>query len=583
MRSSLILGFCLVLLLPAIATAHYTHGVGDAFALVRVTDEAGPSLQDAGLYLVAEVPEGYLAFLDAPELAYLMAAGVPIEVLVEKDDKSLEYLIAFEHDHDHPLADPHPAAKTLYQGDGYRIMAVPATLIAEQPNCVPEIQRVFRRPLSFVRRPWPEPASGDREVVVEPAIANAIADITQPPLEDQVQTLQDFVTRHSQYNGGYLASLWIRDRFLSYGYTDVTLHDYNSWNDNVVCVKPGTVFPDEYIVIGAHYDSINYSNNSDAPGADDNATGSVAVLEAARVLAGIDFERTIVFICFSGEEEGLVGSDAWAGDAAAAGMDIIGMINLDMICYRVAGDTEDLDIISNGASQQMADLAFEAIAAYVPELATVEGYLVSGTSDHAAFWSHGFRAIFLFEDSGNYSPYLHTASDVMGLSANDFPFMLKNVKAATATLGVLARPFHVAISHVPQGNSEEYGPFELTAEIVSAEPLDTGSLELLYRTDGGGFVSLPLLPSGGPDEYAATIPAQVPGTHVEYYLKASDLSGNTSYHPDQAPATLHDFRVGINFVLREDGETGGVGWTLGVPGDDADTGHWILADPVGTA
>jgi hypothetical protein len=586
MRRVLPIAICLALLAPLTALAHYTHGVGDAFALIHAGTEDGPALQDSGLYLVAEVPEGFLAFVDAHELSALESQGIRIDVLVERDDKSLEYLIVHDHEHagepGHELAEPHPQAQPLYRGEHYQVMAIPADLLEAQPNCVPELQRVFRRPLSFVRTPWPDQPLATRAVTIDQAIVDALANITQTPLQDQVQTLQDFLTRHSEYNGGLEASYWIRDRFLSYGYTDVSLQDYNSWNDNVVCVKPGTVSPDEIIVIGAHYDTINYSNNGDAPGADDNASGSVAVLEAARVLRDVECERTIVFICFSGEEQGLVGSDAWASEAADAGLDVVGMINLDMICYVASGDAEDIDIIANGASQPMADLAYEVIDTYVPELAAVEGYLTSGTSDHASFWANGYRAIFMFEDSGSYSPYIHSANDIIGLSANDFPFMLKNVKAAVALTAVMARPFHVALAHEPLGHTEGTGPFLVTAEILAATALDEGSLELRYRVDGGAFVTAPLVATGQPDQYGAEIPAQSGGAHVEYYLTAADVEGFTATDPETAPVVLHSFRTGVDFVFADDGEED-LGWQLGAPGDDATTGQWILADPVGTA
>lgn len=586
MRRLLPLALGLLLLIPCLASAHYTHGVGDAFALVRAGSEDGPALQDEGLYIVAELRDGFLAFIDDHELAHLRAEGITVEVLVEKDDASREYLIV--HDHEHPAGaghahpEPHPSAELLFTGDHYRIMSVPAELLEAQPNCVPELQRIYRRPLSFVRTPWRDATLAARSVTTDPDVVEALAGITESPLQDQVQTLQDFDTRHSEYTGGELASYWIRDQFFSYGYLDVTLHDYNSWNDNVVCVKPGAVYPDEIVVIGAHYDSINYSNNADAPGADDNASGSVAVLEAARVLRDIEFERTIVFICFSGEEEGLVGSDAWASDAADAGLDIIGMLNLDMIAYRAAGDAEDLDIIWNGASEPMADLAFEVIDAYVPELAAVEGYLTSGTSDHASFWANGFRAIFFFEDSGNYTPYLHTANDIVGLSANDFPFMLKNVKAAAAYTATLARPFHLAVAHEPLPHSEGTGPFPVTAQILADGTLDETSLQLRYRVNEGAFTTLPLVATGDPDQFGAVIPAVPFGARVEYYLTASDTDGFTVTEPSDAPIVVHSFHAGVSFAFTDDGEAS-TGWQFSAPGDNATTGHWILADPVGTS
>ena len=104
----------------------------------------------------------------------------------------------------------------------------------------------------------------------------------------------------------------------------------------MVAVQPGALVPDEIVVIGAHYDS--YSRLSPEPGADDNATGVAAVLETARILAPGEYERTIVYIAFSGEEQGLVGSEAWASDARARGLDIRAVINIDMIGYVAPGD-----------------------------------------------------------------------------------------------------------------------------------------------------------------------------------------------------------------------------------------------------
>lgn len=580
MRRFLLLAL-FVLAFAMSAQAHYNHGVGDALAVVHLGSEEGPNLQDAGLFIVAELPDGFLAFIDDHELDHLQAAGVGVDVLVAKDDESLEYLIVRDRKEAGPAAAPPASSSELYRGLGYRVLSVPAEQLAAQPALVPEFQRVFRQPLSFPRTPWADTPLMMRDVAMDQSIADALAEITAPPLQDQVQALQDFVTRNSEYSGGEQASYWIRDKFLSYGYLDVTLQNYNSWNDNVVCVKPGAVNPDEYVVIGAHYDSINPSNNADAPGADDNASGTVAVLEAARVLRGIEFERTIVFIAFSGEEQGLVGSDAWASDAADAGLDVVGMINLDMIAYLESGDTEDLDIIWNGASQPMADLAFEVIDAYVPELTAVEGTLTWGSSDHASFWANGYRALFLFEDSGSYTPHLHSSNDIVGLSANNFPFMLKNVKAGTALTAVMARPFRVAVDHEPLVHSESVGPFDVTARIQAAGTLDTAALELRYRVGGGSFTAVPLAATGNPNEYAATIATVGAGALVEYYLSAADLDGYTATSPDQAPVVLHAFRAGINQVFTDDGEAD-LGWQLGAAGDNATTGLWILADPVGT-
>jgi hypothetical protein len=259
-------------------------------------------------------------------------------------------------------------------------------------------------------------------------------------LKTRVLKLQDFGSRHSMHQGGDQASVYIRNYLLSRGYTDVSFHDYNNWNDNVLCVKQGAVNPNQYVVLTAHYDS-DSTDIDDAPGADDNATGTAGIMEAARVMASYEFQRSVIFIAFSGEEQGLVGSEAWAAVAAETGMNIVGVVNLDMLCYLDEDDAEDLDIVSNKASLPLMDLAAEAIATYVPDLAQVRGRLKGASSDHVAFWHNGYRAVTFIEDTRSYSPYIHTPNDIVGLSANNFDFMLKNVQAAVATVASLARPY----------------------------------------------------------------------------------------------------------------------------------------------
>ncbi|MBM4117888.1 M28 family peptidase, partial [bacterium] len=293
MRKRLLACLALLCLTASLASA---AGTGRQLVRIAGAGETGPALVDREVFLVAELPaaDGYLAFVDAAELAQLRAWGRAVEVLDPSDDGSREYLIAYRHAPGAAhTAHPDPAgARVLLDAAQYRLLSVPAGDLALTPSCLPDIQRVFRRPLRFARSPWTE-AAPLRDV--DPVITAMVAGVVQSELQSQVQTLQNFGTRHSQYAGGLNASLWIRDQFLSYGYTDVTFHNYNSWNDNVVCVKPGAVYPDRYVVIGGHYDSTNFSGDSYAPGADDNATGTVGVLQAAKAMAGREFEYTAIF------------------------------------------------------------------------------------------------------------------------------------------------------------------------------------------------------------------------------------------------------------------------------------------------
>lgn len=552
--------------------------VDRSLVYIRTAGENGPSLTGAGLELATEIPGGFLAFLTDADLADLTAWGIA-HVIVAKDDPATEVLIQYEvgaGDRITPLADD---AQILHRERDFAIVRMPYD---EERilSCLPDIQRVFRRPLRFVSTPWEGPAP-DKLRSADPAIAAMVETVTQGWLQDQVQILQDFGTRHSQQNGGLLASYWLRDQFLAYGYTDVTLHSYNTWNDNVVCVKPGTVTPEKYVVIGGHYDSIT-STPAVAPGADDNATGTVAVLAAARAMADYEFEHSVVFLAFSGEEQGLYGSAAWASEAAAAGLDIVGALVMDMLGYRAAGDAADIDIISNASSQPLRDLIDEVITLYVPDHVAVTGSLPFGaSSDHASFWNNGYRAILFFEDSGQYSPYIHTVNDIIGPSVNDVAFMNDNVRTAVAATAALARVFSIAIVHDPLTHSQQNGPFEVSCRIIAAEPLDPASLQLHYRSGGSSFTTVALTASGEPDVFLATIPAQPSGILVEYYLSAADQLGRTAVSPDGAPAETYAFRPGLEIVLDDDGEED-LGWTLGLPSDTATSGLWVRDAPVAT-
>lgn len=417
-----------------------------------------------------------------------------------------------------------------------------------------------------------------RTVTHDPAIQAMVDAVDIITMSTKVNDLVAFGTRKSTTTGGVQAQNYLVAQFQALGYSDVTTFDYNSYCDNVIAVKPGVATPDRIYVIGGHYDSI--SNVTAAPGADDNASGTAGVLEAARVLASRSFESTIYFIGWSGEEQGLVGSDAWCDWAVQQGLDIRGYINLDMEGY--LSTPRDLDVLSNTGSTWLRNLVFELVPLYVPTLSLIDGFLTSGSSDHASFWDHGYAALFFFEDSDNYSPYIHTANDVVGTSLNNYQFMKENVQAAVATMATLAVPFTLTVDHTPLSDTPNTAdPYLVTARIIAAAPLLADSLQVFYRT-GGGFIPVRLDPTGSPGEYAAEIPAQPTGTLVQYYLRARDEAGHVKTDPAGAPGEAHAFMTGIEVAFADDFESD-QGWTVGAAGDAATTGIWLRADPVGTA
>ena len=168
-----------------------------------------------------------------------------------------------------------------------------------------------------------------------------------------------------------------------------------------------------------------------APGADDNASGVAAVLEAARILAPYDLDFTVRFIAFSAEEWGLYGSRAYAAGIQGSGQRIRGVINLDMIAYADAMP-EDLQIIVNPQSSWLA-IVFLAGSSYGPVDATLTVNASFVYSDHSPFWDRGLPALLAIEDNPLTNPYYHQTTDTRDKLQPEF-----FTAAARASLGVLA-------------------------------------------------------------------------------------------------------------------------------------------------
>jgi len=219
---------------------------------------------------------------------------------------------------------------------------------------------------------------------------------------------------------------------------------------NLIATKTGTQYPDQHYIVCAHYDAITYTTPMTfAPGADDNGSGTAAVIEAARIFKDYDFDYSVKFILFPGEEQGLHGSQAYASNAAATGEQILGVLNMDMIGYD--GNNDGLVEIHAGtipASQTIGSLMSSNITNFglslIPEYKTSNS---STASDHSPFWDHGFAAIMHIEDFQDFTPFYHTDGDV--LSTMNQPYFLDNAKLTIGTLAQLAVLDTTSISSVP--------------------------------------------------------------------------------------------------------------------------------------
>lgn len=255
---------------------------------------------------------------------------------------------------------------------------------------------------------------------------------------------------------------------------------------NVVATMPGTTDPEEIYIICAHYDDTSPIAEDYAPGADDNGTGTIAALEAARVLANTRFEATIKFVAFSREEQGLVGSSAYASDAYARGDSIVAALNFDMIGY-VDAAPENVDLIYNGFSTWLVDEYEAATALYVPDLPIITKFMPGfASSDNASFWTYGYPSFCGIEDSDVPNPYYHTTGD--RVSTVDFDFYAQVVKGAVASLVEMARIDSVTSSVPPvaSGGWIKAGPNPSRGEVSFEMPSGPGRAHVVNVYDVSG-------------------------------------------------------------------------------------------------
>jgi photosystem II stability/assembly factor-like uncharacterized protein len=213
----------------------------------------------------------------------------------------------------------------------------------------------------------------------------------------------------------------------------------DAWR-NVIATKTGTVYPDEEVIICAHFDNTSEQPYDYAPGADDNGSGTVAVIEAARLFAGTSFERTIKFCLWTGEEQGLQGSEAYAADAYVMGDNIVGVYNFDMIAYDSNGDgIIELHCGTENPSITLGDIFMTVVDDY--NIVLNPNQITFGStdrSDHASFWEYNYPAMHGTEDFTNdFNPYYHSSNDIIAnLNASYYTEFTKAAIGATATLAV---------------------------------------------------------------------------------------------------------------------------------------------------
>jgi len=349
-------------------------------------------------------------------------------------------------------------------GEIKNLNAVQPSYKAPMPGYAPIPPADTVKDVSFVRE-HPEKTAATMDDVVISMIEQVDISIYLSYLEN----ITSFGPRLTGTSSCVAAAEYIYNQFQSMGlavrYHPWTYGGYSS--NNVEATINGTdESSDEIYIICAHYDTV-----ASSPGADDDGSGTVAVLIAAYIMSQYQFNHTIKFVAFSGEEEGLYGSRIYAQQAAAQNWNIVGVLNADMISYAITtSDGNNVVVYENTASEWLYTYTVNVNTEYNDYIhLTLHHAGTSSGSDHYYFWQNGYSAVFYFEYE--MTPYYHTAQDT--IAHINATYAVKNVRLILATLAELSEAGYLSD---PPAKPTLTGPTigvlnnEYTYSVVTTEP-----------------------------------------------------------------------------------------------------------------
>jgi hypothetical protein len=330
---------------------------------------------------------------------------------------------------------------------------------------------------------------------INPQVAKVVSEVSEDRVTAILKKLEGFGTRNifssqdDPVRGVGAARKWIYAQFQSYSpRLEVSFDQYRLKKDesrgsripndvdlyNVVAVLPGTINKEERIIISGHYDTVNQQRaagappnapgdaglaggaggaaggppqpprdpNIDAPGVTDDGSGTACVMELARVLSQYQFEKTLVFVAFAGEEAGLLGSTLYAKKAHDTGMKIEAVLNNDIIGSDLAGDGRTDNRRLNVFSEDPQDSPSRQLARYIREIG--ERYVPSMNvdpvfradrfgrgGDHTPFNLEGFAAVRFSTPTENFANQ-HSATDTFANTSPAYTTYAIKVNAAAA-------------------------------------------------------------------------------------------------------------------------------------------------------
>ncbi|TFK93861.1 peptidase [Polyporus arcularius HHB13444] len=254
-------------------------------------------------------------------------------------------------------------------------------------------------------------------------------------LEDGIKKFTSFRTRYYRSDTGKQSQTWLLNKITELTkefapkllQNSISIQEFpHTWTQSSVIVRiNGTSTDDDgVVIIGAHQDSTNNWPFLPAPGADDDGSGSMSILEAYRALiaAGWQPERAVEFHWYAAEEGGLLGSQAVARSYESRNVNVVAMSQYDMTAFVKRGTREQVGIITDFTDPDLTQYNKDLVDLYldIPWVDTQCGY---ACSDHASWRKAGYPSVFTIESSFPESnhQYIHTANDRYDIS-DEFSF-----------------------------------------------------------------------------------------------------------------------------------------------------------------
>lgn len=374
------------------------------------------NLKDRSFNIIELIEEHTLIIGNEIDIINLEKKGIPY-IILDENPTAKYYQIVYFMDEDETKISQFGEVIDRYED--CLLLRTTEDKVLELNKLKVELQKLSFEPIRFLEEDlYPLRI---RTFAPDTLIQKMVAAVSQDSIKASILRLQRMYTRYATSDSNKIVAVnWIRNKLLSYGCDSVYFQYFSStYGPNVVGIKRGYLYPSikRYCLIGGHLDDVPSSGY--APGADDNASGTTALLEAARVMKNYQFENTIYFVAFNAEEQGLIGSDSFATRAWRNNDTILGVLNFDMIGYVTPANPNRDTMNAHYTTavpgcEGFVTTFFQAVADTYTQLKIrhVRNTGTSGSSDHASFWKRGYKAMLGIERV--LTPAYHTIGDTVG-------------------------------------------------------------------------------------------------------------------------------------------------------------------------